>query len=214
MPPSLSTQVGKNSYLSDILVADLADLLNVGGALRDVVERVAGEDKLVLLRGGNGDVDALGHDDAADNLLADEVADLNLPEASVLALVDVDVDGEMRIDVAHLVLEALCHTNHHVVDDGLDGSQGGDILAVAVVDLDRDGVLGGVAKVDGEMAEVLDELAAGTLDGDDAGLDGDLDCNAREKVSTNGSYNPVVVYLGSGRRTSRRRGRGRGRVRI
>lgn len=134
--------MNKISYLSDILVADLADLLNIGSTLRDVLDRVAREDELVLLRRRDGDVDALGHDHAADNLLADEVADLNLPEASVLGLVDVDVDGEMRVDVAHLVLEALCDTGDHVVDDGLDGSQGGDILAVAVVDLDGDGVLG------------------------------------------------------------------------
>lgn len=51
-----------------------------------------------------------------------------------------------------------------------------------MVDLDRDGVLLGVPEVDGQVAEVLGELASGTLDGDDSGLDGDLDC-ARRYVS-------------------------------
>lgn len=168
------------SYLSDILVADLADLLNVGSTLRYVLERVAGQNELILLRGRDGDIDALGHDYAADNLLANEVADLNLPQASLLVLVDVDVDGEMCVDVAHLVFKPLRYANDHVGDDGLDGAQSGDILAVAVVDLNGDDVLGGVAEVDGDVTEILDELAAGTLDGDDTGLDGDLDYKARQ----------------------------------
>jgi hypothetical protein len=65
----------------------------------------------------------------------------------------------MGVDVSHLVLEALGDTNDQVLDDGSDGTQGGDILAVAVVDLDRDGVLLGVAEVDSQVAEVLGELA-------------------------------------------------------
>lgn len=149
----------KFSYLTDILVADLADLLDIGGALGDVLERVAGEDELVLLGGGDSDLNTLGHGHAVDDLLANEVADLNLEEAGLLVLLKVDVDGKMGVDVAHLVLEALGDTDDHVVDDGADGAQSGDILAVAVVDLDRDGVLGGVAEADSQVAEVSDELA-------------------------------------------------------
>lgn len=67
----------------------------------------------------------------------------------------------MGVDVAHLVLEALGDTDNHVVDDRSDGTQGGDILTVAVVDLDRDGVLLGVAEVDGQVAKVLGQLACG-----------------------------------------------------
>lgn len=37
------------SYLSDILVADLADLLNIGSALRDTLQRVTSQDELILL---------------------------------------------------------------------------------------------------------------------------------------------------------------------
>lgn len=59
--------------LSDILVANAADLLDVGGGLGDVLEGIAGEDELVLLGLGGLDIDALGHGDAADELLAEEV---------------------------------------------------------------------------------------------------------------------------------------------
>ena len=118
-----------------------------------------------------------------------------------------DVDGEMGVDVAHLVLKALCHTNDQVVDDGTDGSEGSDLLSGAMVNLDRNLVLLRLAEVDGDMAEVLDELScfrlsdnfpfpkrifslaqgsmvrtSGSLDGDDSGLDVDLDCKTR-KVS-------------------------------
>lgn len=163
-------------YLSDILVADLADLLDVGGALRDTLQGVSGQDQLILLRLGQLNVNALLHDHPSHNLLSDKVSDLHLPQASLLALVQVDVDGKMGIDVSHLVLEALCHADNHVLDDRSDGSQRGNVLTVAMVDLDRDGVLLGVAKVDGQVTEVLGELASGTLDGDDSGLDADLDC--------------------------------------
>lgn len=64
----------------------------------------------------------------------------------------------MCVDVAHLVLEAFCDADDQVVDEGADGSEGSDILAVAVVDLDGDGVLLGLAKVDGQVTEILDEL--------------------------------------------------------
>lgn len=56
------------------------------------------------------------------------VPDLQV-EKSFVVLFDIDVDGEMGIDVSHLVLVALGHTSHQVLDDGLDGSQGSDILS-------------------------------------------------------------------------------------
>ena len=162
-------------YLSDILVSHSADLLDIGGALGDVLEVVAGEDELVLLGGRGLDLDTGLHDDAADELLADEVSDLNLEQVGLGVLGDVDVDGEMGVDVSHLVLEALCHTDDQVVDDGADSSEGGDVLADTMVDLDRDGVLLGNGEVDGQVAEILDQLASGALDGDNSRLDGNLD---------------------------------------
>ncbi len=46
--------------------------------------------------------------------------------------------GEMGIDVAHLVLEALGDADDQVVDEGADCAEGGDVLADAMVDLDAD----------------------------------------------------------------------------
>jgi hypothetical protein len=151
------------AYLSDILVSYSANLLNICRTLRNTLQRVAAEDQLVLLCLGDLNVDARVHDDPSNNLLANEVSvplelvpvpmpvsrdtildpsipDLNLPQIGLLVLLQVDVDGEMGVDVSHLVSEALRHANDHVVDQGSDCSQGGDILARAVVDFDRDNV--------------------------------------------------------------------------
>lgn len=59
--------------LSDILVAHSADLLDIGRTLRHVLEGVAKQDELVLLRLGDLDVDTGLEGDVAHNLLADEV---------------------------------------------------------------------------------------------------------------------------------------------
>jgi hypothetical protein len=88
-----------------------------------------------------------------------DIPDLNLPQVGVLVLLEVDVDGEMGVDVAHLVLEALCDTDDHVVDERADCSQAGDLFAHTMVELDVDGVWLGACESDREMAEVLYKLA-------------------------------------------------------
>jgi hypothetical protein len=170
-------------YLTDILVADLADLLNVGGTLRDVLDGVSAENELILLGLGSLNIDTRAHGDTANDLLANEVPDLDLPQIGLGVLVEADVDGEMGVDVTHLVLEALGDTDDHVLDDGLDGAESGDVLANAVVDLNGDDIALGVREGDGEVTKVLLKLAAGALDGDLTGLDVDLDCSRRRKVS-------------------------------
>lgn len=62
------------THLPDILVPDSADLLDVGSALRDILNRVTAEDQLILLVLGNLDIDTGAHDHPPDDLLADEVA--------------------------------------------------------------------------------------------------------------------------------------------
>ena len=173
------------------------------------------QDKLILLGLGNLNLNTGGHEDPSNDLLSNEVSDLNLPLVVVLVLLQVDVDGEMGVYVTHFVLEALCDTNDQVVDQGSDSSEGSDILALAVVDLDGNGVLLGEGEVNSQVAEILDKLAyrfhpvrifpiptifkrecgaveiedlcfsefwegkeirtSGTFDGDDSGLDRDLD---------------------------------------
>lgn len=84
----------------------------------------------------------------------------------------------MGVDVSHLVAETLGDTDDQVVDERADGSECGDVLAGSVVKLNVDLVLLGVGECDRQMAQVLCELATGSLDGNLAGLDGDLDCEA------------------------------------
>lgn len=99
------------------------------------------------------------HGDPSYKLLADEVPDLDLELIGLLVLLDVDVDGEMGIDVSHLVLVALGDADDQVVDEGADGTEGSDALARAVVELDLDDILLGVGEANGQVAERLDELA-------------------------------------------------------
>ncbi len=87
-----------------------------------------------------------------------DVPDLHLVVARLAVLVHVDVDGEMGVDVAHLVLEALRHSDYQVVDERADCAERGDVLARAVVQLDVDDVLLGQRKVDGQMVQALGEL--------------------------------------------------------
>lgn len=85
--------------------------------------------------------------------------DLDLPKTSLVVLVQVDVDGEMGIDVSHLVLETLCHTDDQVVDQRSDGAESGDILASTVMQFDINDIFLGMREVDCQMAEVLGKLA-------------------------------------------------------
>jgi len=52
---------------------------------------------------------------------------------SLVVLVYVDVDGEMCVDVSHLVLEALGNTNDQVVNESSDCAESSDVLAGTVV---------------------------------------------------------------------------------
>jgi hypothetical protein len=87
------------------------------------------------------------------------IPDLNLVQASLAILLDVDVDGEVCIDVAHLVLEATGDTDDQVVDEGADSSESSDSLTGTVVQLNRDDVLLGAAEGNSDVRQVLHELA-------------------------------------------------------
>lgn len=87
------------------------------------------------------------------------IPDLNLVLAGLGVLLNVDVDGEVGVDVAHLVLEALRDTDDHVVDDGADGAEGSDGLAGAMVHLNGEDVLLGTAEAHSDVRQVPHELA-------------------------------------------------------
>lgn len=72
----------------------------------------------------------------------------------------------MCIDVAHLVFETLCDPNDQVVDDRLDGAEGSDILAGAMVQLNVDDIFRWVGEADREMGHVLHELSCGVHEPD------------------------------------------------
>lgn len=107
-------------------------------------------------------------------LICSDIPDLNL-ENAIGVLVNVDVDGKVCIDVSHLVLEALGDTNDQVVDDGSDGTEGSNVLADTVVNVDGNNVLLGLSEADGNVRQVLHELATRALNGDLASLDVHLD---------------------------------------
>lgn len=61
-------------YLSDILVADSADLLDVGSTLGDILKGVARELKLILDVGGSDDLNTGLGSDTTNVLLTQEVS--------------------------------------------------------------------------------------------------------------------------------------------
>jgi len=153
--------------LTDILVLDGGGLLDVGSGLGDVVKIVTDQGDLILLVLGVEDGDALQHGNLHDDLLTQEVADLD----GLLIIGNNDVDGEMGVDETHLVLVTLGDTDDHVVDQGADGAEASDVLALAVPDNKAEA--GGIHldNVHLNVTEVLVEGTAGTSDGDLAGLD-------------------------------------------
>jgi hypothetical protein len=89
----------------------------------------------------------------------DNIPDLYLEQTSLVVLVNVDVDGEMCVDESHLVLESFCDTDDQVVDESADSSESSNILSRTMVQFDVDYILLGLGEVDGQMVEVLCELA-------------------------------------------------------
>ena len=61
------------TYLTDILVPDTADLLDVGGTLGDTLQGVTGELELILDVGGGDNLNTGLGSHAADILLTQEV---------------------------------------------------------------------------------------------------------------------------------------------
>lgn len=117
----------------------------------------------------------------------------------------------MCVDESHLVLESFGDTDDQVVDERADGSESSDILSRTVVQFDVDYILLGLGEVDGQMIEVLCELAyssvntvsvylpfdlfhtSGTLNCDQSRLDVDLDYS-RQPVSNCSSSNCISIH--------------------
>jgi hypothetical protein len=127
---------------------------------------------------GNLNLDTFQHLDAEGNLLAQEVTDLNF----LTIIVNNNVNGKMGIYVTHLVFETLGDTSDHVVHNGANSTDAGNVLAVTVVDNELELVLTGELDLHVKMTQVLGELTAGSLDGNNARLDVDLNTLGNEKL--------------------------------
>lgn len=87
------------------------------------------------------------------------IPDLNSDQSSFLIRGNVDVDGEMGVDVAHLVLEATGDTDDQVVDDCSDSAEGSDALAVSVVNFHAQDILFWAGERNRDVGEILDQFA-------------------------------------------------------
>lgn len=81
----------------------------------------------------------------------------------------------MGVDVSHLVLVSFRYAGDEVLDERLDGTEGSDILAVSVVKLDLDNVWLWLGESNVDVLKILGELSLWSLNGDDAGLNGEGD---------------------------------------
>lgn len=106
-----------------------------------------------------------------DGLLAAQVV-LDLQGAVVL---DVQVRREEGVNTTHLVLVALGNSNDHVVDDGLDGADCGNLLAVSVHNRDLNLSVVDLDESDVDVSEVVVQSTTGAGDSHLAGLDLDSD---------------------------------------
>lgn len=69
----------------------------------------------------------------------------------------------MCINITHLITEAFCYSNNHIVDDCSDGAEGRDIFSATMVELNVDDVLLWVGKGDRKVSQVFGEFACAIL---------------------------------------------------
>lgn len=123
---------------------------------------------LILDIGTTEVLDALGDDDLTDTLLSEEVTDLDG------VAVEGNVDGEMRVDKAHLVDETAGDADDHVVDVRADGADAGELGTLGEPKVNAD-LVADLLQVHVDVLEVAGELTAGPLDGDATSLHLDID---------------------------------------
>ena len=77
--------------------------------------------------------------------------DLHLEEPGLLVLLDIDVDGKVSVNVAHLVLVALGYADDQVVNESLDRAKCGNVLSRAMVQFNGNCVFVRVGEADSEV---------------------------------------------------------------
>jgi len=83
----------------------------------------------------------------------------------VCGVVDVDVDGEMSVDVSHLVSESFRHTNEHVLNQTFDSPQACKMLAIPMMHSEYN-CLALFAEGHINVANILAQNTAGPFDCD------------------------------------------------
>jgi hypothetical protein len=167
---TLLGNVNSVKELTQILIADVGALLDLRGSETHVGDIIPAQLDLILHVRRSDVTDALQQFHLAHTLLPAEVT--NFDDVSG----ERHVDGEVAVHEAHLVNEAFGHAHEHVIDVRADCSDAGQLLAVREPQVDANALSADAAEVHVDVLEVAGEDAAGTLDGDNAGLDVDLDC--------------------------------------
>ena len=157
--------------LSDILLLAQAGLVDQGCGTASVLNVSAGDDQFILGRGTLINSHPGNHVHGSHHLLSQEVSDLN----GLATVDDVHVDGEVRIDKAHLVFELLLNTIKQVADVAAHGVQHGALLALGEVHAGND-FLATISQVqlDRQVLEVTSQVSMFALHLHFLGLDGDL----------------------------------------
>lgn len=159
--------------LSNILVSDSTDLLDISTGLGNGFDRVTFDNQFILLGSRQGSGDTFWDQHLSDSSFTQEVSDFN--ELLGVFVDDVDVDWEMRVNESHLVLVTDSNTLDQVGDQRLDGSQGGDVLSVTVVDVKLDFSVGNLFEGNVDVLQFLNKGTSWTSDSDNSGLDLDSD---------------------------------------
>jgi len=142
--------------------------------LRDILDVGALKDQFILLRLRLVYSYTLQHLHVSYNLLAQEITDFQ----SRAIVLDDTVDREMGIHCPHFVLEALRNTLDHIRDETPDRPQAGNVLPATLPDGESNfgRVIGfHQPNVHVDVSDILDEGTSWPLDGDDTGLDGNVD---------------------------------------
>ena len=158
--------------LTDILTLHSADLLDECRCEGDCFNFVAFEDNLVLDVLREREFDAGVAFDSTDDLFAQKVSDVDGCVLASWSRAEGQVNREVSVDGSHLVLVALGHADHHVLDVGADGTDDRKFFTVGEPSIDPH--LIGLHHLDFQVGvtECTLELATGACDHNVTFVDG------------------------------------------
>ena len=155
--------------LTDILVSDTTDLLDVSSVLGNVFDGVTSQNNFILDVGGEFNRDTFSNWDFSDLLVTQEVSDFN--ELSTVFFNNINIDREMRVNVSQLVLVTLGDTSDQVRNQRFHGSQSSNVLSVTIVNGNSDLLVRNLLESNINVLQVLGQGTSWTSNLDDSGLD-------------------------------------------